>query len=469
MKRAPAGKEEQQGIFDVMRAVEDYLQRSNIMLARHREQVLLHVLSHHPQSCAEMHERLTQARTSGRANLFTPDGQIGWGTSDDLPWRVVRQMALAAFLPKSWYEEAVALWWQSTRQPTGKCIAVWWAEAWHWHLVFSHVLPGEDTVPSSLWSMMMFAGAHPEIQVRLFTLSEGIDARVPDTLKDAMLRTERVIGSKYNEKASAALNRMDGRGTDSRYESQLQSLSARLSNDCHTEPTFALKILESLVAECNRVQYKGAMAEWLRNRCGVTLGDFDARFRDGLCVACGDKGHKWQFCPQYPLKDALDHMKQVGVRAGAADGGADRDRDRFRGREDRMRQEREAGMAQEARWQARQPGRGTGDRWRPAVNELTGAGAARQLRRDFNSGARAARVERERSSRRSIDPSRSAPSVREASVGSTDSSASDDYGELDVADAEVRDMETHAGSGGSRRSSPRDSGNDRRGREQRRR
>jgi hypothetical protein len=91
------------------------------------------------------------------------------------------------------------------------------------------------------------------------------------------------------------------------------------------------------------------------------------------------------------------------------------------------------------------------------------------LRRDFNSGARAARVERERSSRRSIDPSRSAPSVREASVGSTDSSASDDYGELDVADAEVRDMETHAGSGGSRRSSPRDSGNDRRGREQRRR
>ena len=138
---------------------------------------------------------------------------------------------------------------------------------------------------------------------------------------------------------------------------------AALTRDAHVEA--ALKQVEAVQTCMKRLQYAGALADWLQKQ-GVSQTMFEDRRAHKQCVCCGETDHFLYTCPQYSTEavatQAADRAKH-DVRRDTRRA-VEHARERMRSREERIR-----GLVHE--------------RPRDAVNMQTRAGQQRAHQQQF--------------------------------------------------------------------------------------
>jgi hypothetical protein len=355
MKLAPPNQPEQQGMFQFLTRLERYFRARGIRDLHHRREVLDH--------CIQRDE----ARAAVAALWPVPTPPTTW---QDFRYRLLQH-----FCPPTWAQQILAQWRASLTQGP-KTARDYLTSFTYWNTLVAHLIPNGPALPAQFAALLLRAGTNHLMEMELSRRTYA--AYDQAATADAILSAGRTLPHA---------------GADPDFATTKRTEMAR-------DPSVAaaLKFTEHVKAHLNRLQYAGALGDWLKDQQGVSREQFDARRRDRQCVCCGSADHILYTCPLYsadaltkPAADRAAAQARFDERRDARDRRDERDRRRTR--EQRIR-----------------------DRAREDVLKRTRAGEERLRRQDL-AGARVADAT-PAASQPTAHPARAARSVVPASEDS---------------------------------------------------
>ena len=325
MQCPPPGEHKKQGILQFLLRLEQYLNAKGVYELSNRQLYLGWCIQ--SDTC----------RQQAQAVWTTPSPAASWQT--------VRHRLLSLFCPGTWIQDLLTQWRASLTQNAQRA-TVWLSNFLFWQHLVEHIVPGQQAITPEFRALLLRAGVTDKVEAKLAAHSYAVYD--PDATHAAIMTVVQHLGygqGALTEKEVATVRR------------------AALTRDAHVEA--ALKQVEAVQACMKRLQYAGALADWLQ-RQGVTQIMFDERRARKQCVCCGETDHFLYTCPQYSTEavatQAADRAKHEVRRDTRRV--VELARDRARTREDRVR-----GLVHE--------------RPRDAVNMHTRAGQQRAHQQQF--------------------------------------------------------------------------------------
>ena len=432
-----------QGFFQVLDKLEHKFFIYNVIRVKNRIQWLFRVFEKVPSEAEHLRSFIDMAQQSARA----AGGKLGWAD--------IRKLLLREYTPPDWWPQTLDLWRGSQKQgprPGG----IWLTEYNLWSSVIQRILPDEPVVAPKFQGLLLRGGVSPKLDEELrrrhgqfaVTDAQSVTAAIMDVCtyqggcaeakpKKDKAEVKRVAAETAREAIVSDLGFQDQK----EFADMLPALRG-VVKAMRTEPTDwprtegaasaritdALRSERDLDAACKRLQYQGAMADMLLRK-GVTREMFDQRFRDRLCVLCGQAGHRLYTCPQYS-QQMLDEQKvqiQMETQQQMLQG-----REPYRSREQQLRTEAmnartKAGVARNFQNQFRQDKSRELQATEPqVVLKLSQAQAAELL-----SGRATTTAVLPSASRKSAQRNRAAHSIPAGSQGSVSHSSDSDADSLD--------------------------------------
>ena len=366
------------GILQFLQQFEYWASNHNIRLPRHLESSLSTAFGRNTDCAA----RLQRALQQGKAASVRTDRPFSY--------RWMRSIILNEFSPRDWQRQTLVLWRESQAQNFWP-VKEWFSHLDQWTAVMTQVAAaGGHEWPRQLQAVILRYGVSAVLDKDLKALpANTYDMSDPDSVREAILecasryhdggadpkpktaearRTEQAITSGGSRAAAAALD-----GLSVQEEAEFEELVGSL-DDSSTKGRAVLKVLQEhqrVKEVCKRLEYSGALADFLTAR-GVSEDLFNNRkAQRGVCVCCGE-GHLLASCPIY-LQSGLNTVRTRALEQARQEMVAQHrqereswqgERDRWRGREQLLREQ----------LVAQQP--------RPDYRRLTRAGRNQNWRQD---------------------------------------------------------------------------------------
>lgn len=256
MKLAPPNQPEQEGMFQFLTRLERYFRARGIRDLYHRREVLDH--------CIQRDE----ARAAVAALWPVPTPPTTW---QDFRYRLLQH-----FCPPTWAQQILAQWRASLTQGA-KTARDYLTSFTYWNTLVAHLIPNGPALPAQFAALLLRAGTNHLIEMELSRRTYA--AYDQAATADAILSAGRTLPHA---------------GADPDFATTKRTEMAR-------DPSVAaaLKFTEHVKAHLNRLQYAGALGDWLKDQQGVSRDQFDARRRDRQCVCCGSADHILYTCPLY--------------------------------------------------------------------------------------------------------------------------------------------------------------------------
>ena len=214
--------------------------------------------------------------------------------SRDPDYVEVRRMCLDLFCPPMWLQQTMKVFLKSVLQ-NERPGTIWLSKLTKWIGILNRLTPGEQPALSSTFvALLLRAGAAPALEAEL--------AKIPY----AAFKQQQAIQTIHTTAA-----RLPDEGADTKL-GKVNRVSAQLGLSAEDDAVIpvAVKMYRRIVAQANRVEYKGALRDWLMQQ-NVTESLFTDRKHQKLCVVCGAQDHFMQSCPKY-VGSALPETFNMG-------------------------------------------------------------------------------------------------------------------------------------------------------------
>ena len=303
MKPQSAENYKKQVMFQLLERLESHFELYRVTLARQRQALLLLAMKETAQRA-----QLDAALSSGRVRCDREGRPFGWAE--------MRRIVLDEFSPLDWLHQTLTLWRDAHVQGTQRA-REWVTRLTNWNRIINRLLPQEGAISRSFSAVLMRGGASTKMEQLL--KAEQFDPYDPEATATTILR----IGDRFTDgcaEKTSKLATVEVRRLEFE-EDVAQSLGfenlgelRRLTGEYSaTQVVQQLRSLQESEAVAKRMQYTGALAEYLSNR-GVDQELFEQRFAQWACVCCGEKGHRLFQCKDYNV-EALETIKSKYKKA----------------------------------------------------------------------------------------------------------------------------------------------------------
>jgi len=267
-----------QGVFWVLRNLQQHFQRENILTSRRRKNGLERMI----KKDADRAQYLDMVRVR----------EHDWGRP--MTYEEARRLCLDIFLPKEWLQQTMSVWRKSLEQGP-KPGSQWLANMLQFRQLCNSMIPGnEDAISDAFFALLLRAGINEEVEREI--------SREPYEVYDA---------KKALQKIDEVSRRIPREGALSKAEVN----RAQGVMEMDSEAVAAVKMVrEMAVVNRTAVVYSGALAELMRER-GISETEFQRRKQEKECVWCQSKDHFLFACPDY-MANGLNQSRAQGQQQG---------------------------------------------------------------------------------------------------------------------------------------------------------
>lgn len=267
-----------QGVFWVLRNLQQHFQRENILTSRRRKNGLERMI----KKDADRAHYLEMVRVR----------EYDWGRP--MTYEEARRLCLDIFLPKEWLQQTMSVWRKSLEQGP-KPGSQWLANMLQFRQLCNSMIPGkEEAISDAFFALLLRAGINEEVEREI--------SREPYEVYDA---------KKALQKIDEVSRRIPREGAISKAEVN----RAQGVMEMDSEAVAAVKMVrEMAVVNRTAVVYSGALAELMRER-GISETEFQRRKQEKECVWCQSKDHFLFACPDY-MANGLNQSRAQGQQQG---------------------------------------------------------------------------------------------------------------------------------------------------------
>jgi hypothetical protein len=267
-----------QGVFWVLRNLQQHFQRENILTSRRRKNGLERMI----KKDADRAQYLDMVRVR----------EHDWGRP--MTYEEARRLCLDIFLPKEWLQQTMSVWRKSLEQGP-KPGSQWLANMLQFRQLCNSMIPGnEDAISDAFFALLLRAGINEEVEREI--------SREPYEVYDA---------KKALQKIDEVSRRIPREGALSKAEVN----RAQGVMEMDSEAVAAVKMVrEMAVVNRTAVVYSGALAELMRER-GISETEFQRRKQEKECVWCQSKDQFLFACPDY-MANGLNQSRAQGQQQG---------------------------------------------------------------------------------------------------------------------------------------------------------